>query len=267
MLTWRGSRIALRSYGEGPTVTLCLHGFLEDSESFAALAQALPGHRLLAPDMPFHGQTEWNGDGRLRPDDLLEILMQSPELQNGRFGLLGYSMGGKTALSLFERMPERISHLLLVAPDGLRPDPWQTFFTRTLLGNRILRFTMQDPRWFTLFLDMLRRVRLVNESLYRFTLSYLGDADIRRRVYRVWMTLRDFRPRREGLPELIRQHQTPVRLVFGRYDRLCPVRIGEDFVRSLDGQARMDILESGHLLLRGKHALSLAGAFPPLPAN
>jgi pimeloyl-ACP methyl ester carboxylesterase len=260
-------RIALRGYGEGPHLTLCLHGFLEDSASFAALAEALPGHRLLAPDMPFHGLSEWDEDGRLRPEDLIDILMQCPELQKGRFGLLGYSMGGKTALSLFERMPERISHLVLVAPDGLRPDPWHAFFTRTLLGNHILRYTMQDPRWFNVLLDTLRRVRLVNESLYRFTLSYLGDADIRRRVYRVWMTLREIRPQRERLPDIIRSHRTPVRLVFGRYDRLCPVRIGEDFVRRLDGLARMDILESGHLLLRGKHARSLAESFPTLPAN
>lgn len=267
MLPWRGSRLALRSYGDGPAVTLCLHGFLEDSESFAALAKALPGHRLLAPDMPFHGMTEWNEDDRLRPEDLVEILMQCPELQTGRFGLLGYSMGGKTALSLFERMPERISHLLLVAPDGLRRDPWNDFFTRTLLGKRILRDTMHDPRWFNVLLDTLRRVRLVNESLYRFTISYLGDPEIRSRVYRVWMTLREFRPRRDRLTEIIQRHQTPVRLVFGRYDRLCPVRIGEDFVRRLDGQARMDILDSGHLLLRGKNVLSLAEAFPTLPAN
>lgn len=267
MLHWRGSRLALRSYGDGPTVTLCLHGFLEDSESFAALADALPGHRLLVPDMPFHGRTEWNEDARLRPEDLWDILRQCPELHHGRFGLLGYSMGGKTALSLFERMPERISHLVLVAPDGLRRDPWHAFFTRTLPGRRILRYTMHDPRWFNALLDTLRRIRLVNESLYRFTLSYLGDADIRRRVYRIWLTLRDFRPRRERLPELIRRHRTPVRLVFGRYDRLCPVRIGEDFLGRLDGQARMDVLDSGHLLLRGRHALSIAEAFPPLPAN
>jgi len=266
MLSWRGSKLALRAYGEGPLVTLCLHGFLEDSAHFAALAEALPGHRLLAPDMPFHGRTEWAG-GRLTAEDLAAILLQCPELRDGRFGLLGYSMGGKLALTLFERMPERISHLVLVAPDGLRPDPWHAFFTRTRLGDGILRYTMRDPRWFTGLLRTLRGTALVNESLYRFTLSYLGDADIRRRVYRIWLTLRDFRPRRERLPELIRRHRTPVRLVFGRYDRLCPVRIGEDFLGRLDGQARMDVLDSGHLLLRGRHALSIAEAFPPLPAN
>lgn len=265
MLPWRGSRLALRTYGDGPAVTLCLHGFLEDSQSFADLAMALPGHRLLAPDMPFHGLTEWNEEGRLRPEDLWDILEQCPELQHEPFGLLGYSMGGKTALSLFERMPERISHLVLVAPDGLRHDPWHAFFTRTLPGRRILRFTMHDPRWFNTLLDRLRRVRLVNESLYRFTLSYLGDADIRRRVCRIWLTLRGFRPRRERLPHLIRRHRTPVRLVFGRYDRLCPVRIGVDFVRRLDGQARMDVLDAGHLLLRGEHARRVAMAFPVLP--
>lgn len=266
MLTWRGSKVAMRSYGEGPLLTLCLHGFLEGSAHFAALAEALPGHRLLAPDMPFHGLTEWGG-GRLTPEDLSDILFQCPELREGRFGLLGYSMGGKVALTLFERMPERISHLVLVAPDGLRPDPWHAFFTRTRLGDGILRYTMRDPRWFTGLLRMLRGTGLVNESLYRFTLSYLGDAAVRRRVYRIWTTLCELRPDRRRVADTIRRHRPQVRMVFGRYDRLCPPAIGAHFAKGLEGLVRIDIIEAGHLLLREKHAGRIAAVFPPLPVN
>jgi pimeloyl-ACP methyl ester carboxylesterase len=126
---------------------------------------------------------------------------------------------------------------------------------------------MRDPRWFTGLLRTLRGTGLVNESLYRFTLSYLGDAAVRRRVYRIWTTLRELRPDRRRVADAIRRHRLPVRMVFGRYDRLCPLRIGERFAAGLDGLVRIVVLDSGHLLLREKHAGRVAAVFPPLPVN
>lgn len=266
-LPGEGSGIALRRFGQGSVVTLCLHGFLEDGGSFAALAAALPGHCLLAPDMPFHGQSTWDKASSLPPETFIDGLLQCPELQQGRFGLLGYSMGGKVALSIFERIPQRISHLLLVAPDGLRPDPAHAFFTRTWLGDRILRWSLANPNWLHPILWLLRRSGMMNESQHRFILSYLQDAPMRQKVYRIWTTLRDFRPNPRQVQALIQQYPIPVRLIFGRYDRLCPVAIGERFLQPIAGRVQMEVLEAGHLLLRDQHAQQLAKAFPSLPAN
>jgi len=266
-LPGEGWGIALRRFGEGPTVTLCLHGFLEDGDSFAALAEALPGHCLLAPDMPFHGQSSWSTANPLSPDTLIDALLQCPELQQGPFGLLGYSMGGKVALSIFQRIPDRISHLLLVAPDGLRPSPVDLFFTHTWLGDRILWCSLTNPGWLYPLLTLLRQCKMMNESQHRFVLSYLQDVPMRERVYRIWTTLRYFQPSPRQVQALIRQYPIPVRLIFGRYDRLCPVALGQRFLQPIAGQVELQVFETGHLLLRDKHAQQLAKAFPALPTN
>jgi 2-succinyl-6-hydroxy-2,4-cyclohexadiene-1-carboxylate synthase len=80
------------------------------------VANALPGRRCLFPDLPGHGGTDaplppedWRLD---RAADALAALLD--RLEVGRFALAGYSMGGRLALSLALRHPERVAALALV---------------------------------------------------------------------------------------------------------------------------------------------------------
>ncbi|MCA1788951.1 MAG: 2-succinyl-6-hydroxy-2,4-cyclohexadiene-1-carboxylate synthase [Thioalkalivibrio sp.] len=100
-----------------PTVVM-LHGFMGTGEDWGEVACHLPpAFRCLTPDLPGH-------DGK--PLDLgacadpfvayAELLWQDLEpLLPPRFGLVGYSLGGRLALDLTCRYPERISALVLEA--------------------------------------------------------------------------------------------------------------------------------------------------------
>lgn len=102
---------------EHPTVVM-LHGFLGNGEDWGEVVRHLPpAFRCLTPDLPGH-------DGR--PLDLgacgdpfaayAERLWQGlePRLPS-RFALAGYSLGGRLALDLACRHPERVSALVLEA--------------------------------------------------------------------------------------------------------------------------------------------------------
>ncbi len=259
-ISYRHSSIHYRVSGQGPHVTVCLHGFGEFARTFDPLAAGLPGHTLVAIDLPWHGETQWKEGLDMRVEDLLEIMRSIPEIGNGSFGLMGYSMGGRICLSLLQAAPEKVDYLVLIAPDGLKENGWYRFATQVAAGNRLFRFTMEQPGWFLGLLKLGRRVGLVNESIMKFVHIYIDDRTMREKIYRAWTTMRHFRPNLVQIKESIRRHRVPVFLLFGRYDRIILAEHGEKFVRGLEGLARMEVLDVGHQLLHPRNIAAIARA-------
>jgi len=110
--------------GEGTAVTL-LHGFTQSGRSWQEVIGAMPqGWRWVVPDLRGHGETRtWPGvectmDGCLAD---LELLWDHLGVQ--RTHLVGYSMGGRLALHVAARKPERLLSLLTIgAHAGLEDD-------------------------------------------------------------------------------------------------------------------------------------------------
>src|SRR5215204_1593318 len=94
--------------GEGSSIILCFHGFGEHGRSFEQLAAKIEDYTIIAIDLPFHGQTNWNRDKAFTTEDLINIIKACPEIHDKSFGLLGYSMGGRIALSLYEILPQKV---------------------------------------------------------------------------------------------------------------------------------------------------------------
>ena len=85
-----------------PADLLLLHGFTQTGASWAGVRQALGGrYRSLAPDL---GAGPWEAEL-----DRLEALAPPA------YVLAGYSMGGRLALALALRRPERVRALVLVS--------------------------------------------------------------------------------------------------------------------------------------------------------
>ena len=108
-----------------PAHLLALHGFTGTGEFWLPVANRLPGRRCIVPDLPGHGGTdapvpagEWRLDRAA--DEVAHLL---DRLGVERFALAGYSLGGRLALSLALRHPERVAALVLVgASPGLEED-------------------------------------------------------------------------------------------------------------------------------------------------
>src|ERR1700761_4936159 len=104
---FRSSRIHYSRWGTGTRLLFAFHGYGESARSFAFLAESLSkDFTIIAPDLPFHGETEWREGYYLAPQDLLSILSEIrsslPGLDDG-WWLLGYSMGGRVALDLLQQ--------------------------------------------------------------------------------------------------------------------------------------------------------------------
>jgi len=90
---------------------VAVHGFTGSGADFAPLAEAL-GRSVIAPDLPGHGGTEGPPAAVVACADALVMLLAKLELR--AFDLLGYSLGGRTALHLAQRHPRVVDRLVLV---------------------------------------------------------------------------------------------------------------------------------------------------------
>lgn len=131
--------------GDGPPLVM-LHGATSAGrEDFAAQIPALSrSFRLLLPDARGHATTRWDASEGFPHERLVDDLAAFVDaLGLGRFHLLGFSMGGLTALWYASRHPERT--LSLVAA-GISPqrEPRSSVARRLMDPERIER---RDPAW------------------------------------------------------------------------------------------------------------------------
>jgi pimeloyl-ACP methyl ester carboxylesterase len=147
-----GGELAVGVLGEqddaAPTV-IAVHGITASHRSWLALARALPGVRVIAPDLRGRGRSN-----QLLPPYGLRQHAIDVERIHAHFGLeaapiVGHSMGAFVSVLFGARAPEQVSRLVLVdggiplpPPEGLEPDELPS----TLLGPAAERLAMTFPR-------------------------------------------------------------------------------------------------------------------------
>ncbi|MEO7531740.1 MAG: alpha/beta hydrolase [Sediminibacterium sp.] len=251
---FRNSVIHYLRMGNGPEWLFCFHGYGEDATTFSLL-EPLLGSRftLIAIDFPFHGKTDWQEGLLFEPKDMLALInLINPKKKSMYF--LGYSMGGRVALQLLQLIPEQVTNMVLVAPDGLHKNKWQWLATRTKIGNGLFAFSMKHPFIMNSLLDFLSKLGVYNNSLLKFIHFYLDDVEQRMTLYRRWTTMRKFRPNLDLLKKIIGEKNITVRMLFGKYDRVILAKHGWRFSKNSNGLISVTEIEAGHQLLRDKHA-------------
>jgi pimeloyl-ACP methyl ester carboxylesterase len=280
------SQLSYSVWGTGKKPLLCFHGYGESASSFAFLEDRLGSEfTILAPDLPFHGATQWN-DGLYFDPSLLPVLIEnilgnlsdaaalpshtiaaphtilaphgSPRpnaitpLNTDRWWVLGYSMGGRVAVSLLGLKPEKIAKMVLLAPDGLKMNRWYFLATQTGLGNRVFRHIMRRPRNLLGLLKMAGKAKWINPAVHKFMLRNIEDPQVREDLYKRWTVMRGFKPNTTFIKTIIRKHRVPVNLVYGRYDRIIRHEDGDHFRQGIAPWCKLLILDTGHALLQTK---------------
>jgi pimeloyl-ACP methyl ester carboxylesterase len=260
-ISWRSSTLHYKRFGQGAEWLFCFHGYGEEADSFGMLEPILKDRfTLIALDMPFHGKTNWKEGLSFSTEDLIGIINLINPSQKP-FTLLGYSMGGRIALSLTEIIPQLINRAVVVAPDGLHKNKWQWLSTQTHLGNRLFAYCMRRPFWMLRMIQLGRKMGIIDQRMFKFVLHYLTGEEQRAALYRRWTTLGKLRPNPSALQESIIQYQIPVRMLFGKYDNVILTKHGTRFSKNVKDWVIIKEIEAGHQLLKEKHAATIAALF------
>ena len=157
-----GVLISYSDVGEGP-VRVALHGFTGDRSTMEPLADAVGGRRLVI-DLVGHGDSDSPevGDAYTMEAMVRQVLAVVDTATNGPVDLIGYSMGGRTALSFTAAHPARVRAMSLIgATPGLAAeiDRKKRIIADTKLAHRLLTEGLETfvdhwmglPMWDTLW--------------------------------------------------------------------------------------------------------------------
>lgn len=258
-LIYKTSLIEYQVWGNGENILLAFHGYGESAESFWIFEPFIAAtHTLIAINLPFHGNTKWDVLTDFSPQELLFIIQQINPATTRPFSIIGYSMGGRVALKMYELYPALIKKMILVAPDGLHKNPWQFLATQTNLGNRLFKLCMHYPQPMFLLMELSYKLGFFNKSVYSFVKFYLTEKDARLMLYDRWTCMREFYPSHSAIQSNIRKYNTNIHLIFGKYDKIILTKRGILFQQPVTEYVTITEIDAGHQLLKEKYAAQIA---------
>lgn len=162
-----GMNFAAQAWGDPASLpVLALHGWLDNSASFYALAPRLNNLYLVALDMAGHGRSSHRpGIGPYNIwEDVSEVFAVADALGWDKFALLGHSRGGIVAGLAAGTFPERITHLGLI--EGLLPEPVRADDAPQQLANSIKETRAQIGKNRTLYPDLATAITARERGLF-----------------------------------------------------------------------------------------------------
>lgn len=256
-LPYSKGRIHYFQFGSGPELLIALHGFGDRARIFAVLESALATHyTVVAPDWPFHGQTEWHDDSFSKAD-LLEIVEKLAE-QAGktRYSLLAYSFGARLAQAMLPELSGHLNHLYLLAPDGIETKG-MTMATRTPLWLRRALFrALRRPAWFVQLLDWGRRAHLVSPMIHHFLSNNLTRPKRFRRTFGCWLALDSFYLGRRKIRAILQKTGLKTEIYLGARDEVIESKALHSMVDGLPN-VRLHVIDEGHRIIGERLAAAI----------
>ncbi len=233
----------LHRHGEGPTIVL-LHGFAAQKEIWLPMIRNLPReYRIVAIDLPGHGQSDRPSEARYRTRDFVEGIGRAlEEIAPEEFHLMGASLGGKIAMRYTLGHPERVKTLGLISPAAFHPPEPSDLEEQLADGvNPILVDSREefDQLVDLLFYDPPFMPWPVASVLARRAAE---DQSHRRRMWE------DLWENRREIQDELADFSLPVFLVWGRNDRVVDVS-GVQVFKDRMANATLEITileETGH---------------------
>ncbi len=240
-------RVAFRVFGNGPAILLAFHGFGQDGRAYKPFQnQSDNSFTIYAIDLFLHGKAQLT-DGPLLTKADWQQLIRDFLLAQGidRFSLMGFSLGGRFALTTLEAFADRIDQLWLIAPDGITRSFWYRLATQSSTGRWLFRYTLRHLSVLNRVGHALVRAGLLNRTAMRFAELSLATPQQRQLVYDAWTQFRHIRPNIDAVATVLNSFPVHVRFFTGAFDRIVPghyILLLTDRLQQYD----LTVLKTGH---------------------
>lgn len=190
-------------YGEANPDVLALHGWGRRGSDFAAVLDGLSG---IAPDLPGFGASPAPTDV-IGADEYADIVAGILDTFDRPPVLVGHSFGGRVAVCLAAKHPDRVGPLVLTGVPLIRLQTGQ----RPPAAYRAARWLNR--------MGVISDERLEKEKRSRGSADYRASTGVMRDIL--------VKVVNESYEGQLRRISTPVRLLWGEEDREVPVSVAE----------------------------------------
>lgn len=248
----RDQRIAYLDIGAGPPVIL-IHGFGGSMWQWEHQQHALAQHfRTLTLDLPGSGLSD-KPDIDYLPDQMLDFCIGFMDaLQIRKASLIGNSMGAGLAIGMTLTHPTRIDKLVLIS--GLPSHVIAKLTSRSFrqaLESRAPSWLVSLGNWLfgglvteTVLKEIVHDHNLLTPAVIERSNRNRRRPGIIKPIMAVrnaipsWET--DFAPRLSSITH-------PTMIIWGEYDRLFPMAVGEELHHRIRGSEFVRIPDAGHM--------------------
>jgi len=228
-----GLKINYKAAGYGEAV-LILHGWGSSAKSWIKVQNYLvkKGYQVFVPDLPGFGKSNVPSNPWSVSDYLNFALAFAKSLKLKKFYLIGHSLGGRIAVKMAAKHPEKIKKLILCDPAGIRIKPdFKTIIIRFLaeMGNFIF-----DRRYLNVFKDFA-------ENIFYFFLKHKDYAkanEMMRETMKVVLS--------EDLSSYLPEIKLKTLIVWGEIDKIIPVKIAYIFAERIKASQLIVLKGVGH---------------------
>lgn len=220
---------------------LMLHGFTGCGEDWRhVFTEPLTGFRVLAPDLPGHGQSLNRRETFTFADVARDMFAYLDDLGVDRVHAIGISAGANTLLHMATQQPSRVTAMILVSGTPRFPDQ----------ARLIMRSFTDDSRTAADWAEMRSR-------------HHRGDDQIRA----LWRHAREFADDRDDMnftAASLSRITARALIVHGDRDPLYPVELAVELLRGIPNSALCVVPNGGHGPIFGEQAapfVRMAAAF------
>lgn len=215
--------------GEGKVIVL-LHGYLSNKESFTGIVNLLEKKfRVIAFDLPGFGKAK-QIEYAYAVDDYINYVIKELDGKNiDKFILLGHSFGGRIAIKIAAKYPEKTEKLVLTGCAGLKPRRKPSYYIK-----------VYTYKFLQLFIDKEKLDKKFGSSDYK-QLSPLMRESFKKII-------------KENLRPYLKRIKAQTILIFGREDAETKLYMAKIFNKEIKGSSLFIMENCGHFCFVQKPA-------------